>query len=133
MASATSSRVRKRSTTANPRDLYSEMCCSVMRMAASWCRLLPPASSRTATVDDSRSAPASMKPPVESIYDPAAVRRRDRVPSYIWTGHEIGGGGRVLRPNGIKPNWHLILVLSGQASFRQPGMERLLGPGDLIL
>jgi AraC family transcriptional regulator of arabinose operon len=74
-----------------------------------------------------------MKRPAETMYDPAAVRRADRVPSYIWTGHEVGATGRVVRPNGIKPNWHLILVLSGRASFRQPGMERPLAAGDLIL
>ncbi|MBA3709420.1 MAG: hypothetical protein H0W83_11460, partial [Planctomycetes bacterium] len=66
------------------------------------------------------------------MYDPAAVRNRDRVPSYIWTGHQVATA-RVIRPKGIRPNWHLILTLSAGASFRQPGFERELAIGDLIL
>src|SRR3954463_7865462 len=74
-----------------------------------------------------------MKPPVETIYDPAAVRRGNRVPSYIWTGIERGRTGRTLRPTGIKPNWHLIMTIAGRGSFRQPGMEHELLPGDMVL
>jgi AraC family transcriptional regulator of arabinose operon len=65
-------------------------------------------------------------------YDPATVRSGPRVPSYIWTGHE-NRTSRVIRPTGIKPNWHLILSVSGEGSFRQPGFELPLRAGDLIL
>jgi AraC family transcriptional regulator of arabinose operon len=65
-------------------------------------------------------------------YDPALVRRPDRVPSYIWTGLERSRW-RSYRPDGIPPNWHLILTLDGQGSFRQPGRELPLRRGDLIL
>jgi AraC family transcriptional regulator of arabinose operon len=68
-------------------------------------------------------------------YDPSRVRHgANRVPSYIWTGHEQDRrSGRTFRPRGIPPNWHLILTLSGKGSFRQPGREHPLARGDLIL
>ena len=65
-------------------------------------------------------------------YDPASARSGPRVPAYIWTGHEVRSD-RSIRPTGIKPNWHLILTVAGAGSFRQPGFEQLLQPGDLIL
>jgi AraC family transcriptional regulator of arabinose operon len=69
-----------------------------------------------------------------SPYDPASVRTgRGRSPLYIWTGYQRGGTNRAVRPRGLKPNWHLILVTAGRGSFRQPGVELALGPGDLIL
>jgi len=73
-----------------------------------------------------------MKPPVKGIYDPATVRGEKRVPAYIWTGHQHQTN-RVIRPSGIRPNWHLILTLSGVGSFRQPGLERTFEAGDVIL
>jgi AraC family transcriptional regulator of arabinose operon len=73
-----------------------------------------------------------MKPPAKGIYDPAAVRGGPRVPAYVWTGHQQQRG-RVIRPTGIRPNWHVILTVSGDGSFRQPGFERRFVPGDLIL
>ncbi len=65
-------------------------------------------------------------------YDPATARLGPRVPAYIWTGHEFRKD-RAVRPTGIKPNWHLILTVSGNGSFRQPGFEQGLAAGDLIL
>ncbi len=70
-----------------------------------------------------------------AIYDPAVARGGKQVPAYIWTGHQHQVG-RVVRPSGIKPNWHLVLTVSGRGSFRQPsdpGLELPLIAGDLIL
>ena len=65
-------------------------------------------------------------------YDPATARNGPRVPAYNWTGHE-DRTSRVIRTTGLKPNWHLILTVSGRGSFRQPGFELPLAAGDLIL
>lgn len=73
---------------------------------------------------------AKRRPP--QPYDPSSVRRADRVPAYAWTGRQVARS-RVVRPRGIRPNWHLILTLGGTASFRQPGREVPLSRGDAIL
>lgn len=73
------------------------------------------------------------KPRTPLPYDPERVRRWDRVPAYIWTGRQVART-RVVRPHGIRPNWHLILTLGGAGSFRQPPrLEVPLSRGDVIL
>ena len=70
----------------------------------------------------------------KGMHDPAEVRTHGRIPTYIWTGHEVHRGEHhVRRPRGTPPNWHVIYTLGGRAYFGQRGERFDVGAGDLVL